>query len=123
MDRKQKKEIVEWGKHELKQGRSLSRLESKLSKEGLPREDVLGALEEIEYYGNRDKIKFKKMEEAKGYLGKKNAPDIIEKSGQGIKRKSSFLAWLVFFVFLGVLLYVYFSGRIDFEWIRAINFK
>jgi len=123
MDRKQKKEIVEWGKHELKQGRSLSRLESKLSKEGLPREDVLGALEEIEYYGRRDKIKSKRMEEAKENSGKKTAPDVIENAGQGIKKKSSFWAWLVFFVFLGVILYVYFSGRMNFEWIQAINFK
>ena len=120
MDRKQKKEIVEWGKHELKQGRSLSKLESKLSKEGLPREDVLGALEEIEYYGRRDRIKSQGAKEAKGDAGKKTA---TENAGQGIKKKSSFWAWLVFFVFLGIILYLYFSGRMDFEWIQSINFK
>lgn len=122
MDRKQKKETVEWGKHELKQGRSLSKLEAKLSKEGLPRKDVLSALEEIEYYGRKDKLKAQMAKEAKRAVDKKTASDGIENAGHISEKKSSF--WAYFFIFLvlaGIVLFFYFSGIVTLDDLKSIR--
>ena len=106
------KDLVKLGRYESSQGYPLNKIESDFLKKGIKRKDAIRALEVVDYYDKREQLKVHK-EDSKKQENKKAAS----------KKKSSFLPWFILLVLIGVMLYLYFSGAINFDWLSSINFK
>jgi len=114
------KDIVKLGRYEAGQGYSLNKIEADFLKKGIKRTDAIKALEEVDYYS--------KLAERKEASKKQDGKNISDKSNAGNvqtsnKKKSSFWLWLILLVLTGGVIYIYFSGLMNFDWMRSINFK
>ena len=109
------KDLVKLGRYESSQGYTLNKIEADFLKKGIKRKEAIKALEEIDYYKQREELKAKKEIDA----------SIKQKSGhkQTAEKKSSFWPWFILFVLIGIILYLYFSDTMNFYWLRNINFK
>ena len=101
------KDLVKLGRHESHRGYSLSQIEADFSKKGIKRRDAIMALREIHHYKAKEELKAKKEIEA----------SIKQKAGhkQPAEKKSSFLAYAFIILLIGILLYLYYSGFINFK--------
>ena len=106
------KDLVKLGKYEASQGYSLNKIEADFLKKGIKRRDAIRAIEVVDYYNKREQSKIPK-ESSKKQEGKKDVS----------KKKSSFWPWFILLVLIGTILYLYFSGKINFDWLRSITFK
>ena len=106
------KDLVKLGKYEASQGYSLNKIEDDFLKKGIKRKDAIRALEVVDYYSQIEKSKTQK-EASKKQEDKKNVS----------KKKSSFWPWFILLVLIGIILYLYFSGKISFDWLHSITFK
>ena len=97
------KDLVKLGKYEASQGYSLNKIETDFLKKGIKRKDAIRAIEVVDYYNKREQAKIPK-ESSKKQEDKK----IVSKN------KSSFWLWFVLLVLIGAILYLYFSGTINF---------
>ena len=118
------KDLVKLGRYESGQGYSLNKIEADFLKKGIKRKDAIRALEEVDYYSQREKSKTqkeasKKQEDKKDVLGNKSNADNTKTT----KKKSSFWHWLILLVLIGIMLYLYFSWTISFDWLHSITFK
>lgn len=116
------KDLVKLGRHEASQGYSLNKIEADFLKKGIKRRDAIRALEVVDYYSKREKSKAqkeasKKLEDKKDVSGKKpNAQPANAK-------KSSLWPWFILLMLIGIIIYLYFTGAINFDWLRSITFK
>ena len=106
------KDLVKLGRYEASQGYSLNKIEADFLKKGIKRKDAIRALEAVDYYDKREQLKIHK-EDSKKQENKKAVS----------KKKSSFWPWLILLVLIGVMLYLYFSRAINFDWLHTITFK
>jgi len=106
------KDLVKLGKYEASQGYSLNKIEVDFLKKGIKRRDAIRALEVVDYYNKREKSKVQK-EASKRQHDKKTIS----------KKKQSFWPWIMLLMLIGIFLYLYFSGTINFDWLRSITFK
>ena len=100
------KDLVKWGRHESSQGYTLNKIEADFLKKGIKRKEAIKALEEIDYYKQREELKAKKEIDA----------SIKQKSGhkQTAEKKSSFWIYAFVVLIIGILVYLYYSGAINF---------
>ncbi|MBI3035561.1 hypothetical protein HYY71_04515 [Candidatus Woesearchaeota archaeon] len=114
------KDLVKLGRYEAEHGYSLKKIEADFSKKGIDKTDTIKALEEVDYYNKLEQSKIQKESGKKlASEGKPNAQNKQEAN----KKKSSFWFWLVLLAIIGIILYLYFYGKINFDWLRSINFK
>ena len=117
------KELVKLGRYEADQGYSLDKIEDDFLKKGIGRPDTIKALEEVDYYNkveeSKQKEASKKQEDAKIISGNKPGAGNIKSN----EKKSSFWLWFILLIIIGIILYLFFSGKINFDWLRSINFK
>ena len=106
------KDLVKLGRYEASKGYSLNKIEADFLKKGIKRKDAIRALEAVDYYSKREKSKA--QEKASKRQEDKKAVS---------EKKQSFWPWLILLVLIGIMLYLYFSGAINFDWLRSINFK
>ena len=113
------KDLVKLGRHEASQGLSLNQIDKDFQKKGINRADAIKALEEVDYYNKQEKSKIQKEADRKIASGEKSN----KQNKQANENKSSIWFWLILLIIIGIILYLYFSGTINFDWMRSINFK
>ena len=118
------KDIVKLGRYEADQGYSLDKIEADFSKKGIERTDAIKALEEVDYYNKIEKSKQEedsKKQENKQIVSDKKSN--AENKQAANEKKPSFWPWFVLVLLIGVVIYLYFSGTINFDWLHSITFK
>ena len=107
------KDLVKLGRYEASQGYSLNKIEDDFLKKGIKRKDAIRALEVVDSYNKKEQSKIPK-EASQKQGDEKNIS----------KNKSSFWLWFILLALIGAILYLYFSGIINFDWLHSIiNFK
>ena len=118
------KDLVKLGRYEAGQGYSLDKIEADFLKKGINRADAIKALEEVDYYNQIEKSKqeedYKKQENKQ--VVAENKPGAENKQALNEKKPSIWL-WFVLVLLIGVVIYLYFSGTINFDWLHSITFK
>jgi len=114
------KDLVKLGRYEANQGYSLSKIETDFLRKGIKREDAIKALKVVDYYSQKEALKAQKEASKKAATSDKKS---VAGNTQITEKKSSFWLWLVLLVLIGIVLYLYFSGAINFDWLYSINFK
>ena len=119
------KDLVNLGVHELKQGSTLNQVEEDFLKKGIKRKDALKAIEEADYYRKQEELKAKQAADALKKKENQNAESKQASNQETLqkKEKSSFWVWFFILVLIGIILYLYFSDTINFDWLRSITFK
>ena len=116
------KDLVKLGRYEASQGYSLDKIEDDFLKKGINRTDTIKALKEVDYYSKTEKSKQEdasnKQQDAKIIPENKSNAGNVKVN----KSKTSFWPWFILIVLIGVVIYLYFSGTINFDWITK-NFK
>ena len=92
-------ELVQWGKHELKKGKSLNYVEDAFLKEGLPKKEAITALKKADAS--------KKIEDRKAASEGKTDEKAVSSA------KSSWWLYIFILLVLLALIYLYFSGTIQ----------
>jgi len=113
------KDLVKLGRYESGQGYSLGKIEDDFLKKGIKRADTIKALDEVDYYNKLAEHKEAKNQKDKNISSNKSNTKVQSAN----EKKSSFWPWFILLVLIGAILYLYFSGMINFDWLRSINFK
>lgn len=100
------KDLVKLGRYESSQGYALNKIEADFLKKGIKRGEAIKALKEIDYHKKREELKAKEEIEA----------SIKQKAGhkQPAEKKSSFWIYAFVALIIGILVYLYYSGFINF---------
>lgn len=117
------KDLVKLGRYEASKGYSLDKIESDFLKKGIERKDTIKALEEVDYYNKVEESKLqkessKKQEDAKIIPGNKTDAGNIKSN----EKKSSIWPWIILVALIGIVIYLYFSGTINFDWLTIGKF-
>jgi len=108
------KDLVKLGRYEASQGYSLDKIEADFSKKGINRAETIKALEEVDYYNQLEKSKIQKETDKK--IASEGKPNTQNKQAAN-EKNSSFWPWFVLLIIIGVILYLFFSGTINFDWL------
>ena len=117
------KDLVKLGRYEASKGYSLSKIEADYLKKGIPKKDALRALDEVDYYNKIEQSKHKetpkKQEDKEVVSGKKSDAGNSHDAG----KKSLFWPLIILLLLVGIIVYLFYSGRINLDWLRSISFK
>ena len=119
------KDLVKFGRYEASQGYSLNQIENDFLKKGIAKKDALKALDEVNYYKKRETLKTQQEAETSNpRVQDKTASSGNQSNTKAAnEKKSSFWHWFILLVLIGIILYLYFFGKINFDWLHSITFK
>jgi len=109
------KDLVKLGLHEQGRGRSLNQIEADFKKHGVERSESMKALKTVDYLKKREERMAKKEE-----ASKQSATTGSQQAAQPAAKKSSFWFWLILLMLIGIGIYLYFSGTLNFDFLYGI---
>lgn len=115
------RDLVKWGRNQAEQGQSLNKIEADFLKKGIKKEDALKALDEVDYYNKIEKSKHKEAPKQGSEAVSGSQPAVGNAPASG--KKSLFWPLIILFLIIGVIVYLFYSGRINLDWLRSVNLK